>query len=106
MAPMVGVGVGVLGFRHSQGLQQQRHLPSEGVAFNFQSETRTGKESKGINYIYNICYLKLRLEWNIGWPLGMEALWESGRAVAATRKELENWEESLDPAVRSFPGSS
>lgn len=59
-----------------------------------------------VNYIYNIYYLKLRLEWNIGWPLGMEALWESERAVAATRKELENWEESLDPAVRSFPGSS
>lgn len=39
----------VLGYRHGQGLQQERHSPAEGAAVNCKSETRTGKESKGID---------------------------------------------------------
>lgn len=34
-----------------------------GVAFDYRSETRTGKESKGINYICNrLCEPEIRVE--------------------------------------------
>lgn len=35
--------VEILGHRHSQSLWQQRHVPSERVAFNYRFESRTGK---------------------------------------------------------------